>query len=97
MTECSRTWVKDSIVARWCGLPNKTTASIHAPAVVFLMRDQRADANDRVVDVLRKLVAHGVADVGIALSLVAIGGRDPCEIGNGLDIPGDDTSHAASS
>ncbi len=60
------------------------------PAVVVPVGDQRADADDRMVDVLRKLVADGGANVLIGLARKTIGGRKPLEVGDGLDIPGDD-------
>ena len=63
---------------------------IHNPAVIVLMGNQRADADDRVVDVLRKLVADGGADLVVGLAIETLGGRKPLEVGDGLDIPGDD-------
>jgi hypothetical protein len=46
--------------------------------------DERADAHDGVVDVLRKLVAEFRTNVGIRLANQTIGTREPGEVGHSL-------------
>ena len=52
--------------------------------------DQGAYADDRMIDELRKLLAHLRAHFVVELSNQPVGGREAAEIGNSLDIPDDD-------
>ena len=54
------------------------------------VRDERSDADDRVVDVLGKLVADRLADLHVGLADEIVGGREPAEVGHGLQVPYDD-------
>jgi hypothetical protein len=54
------------------------------------MRDEGSDADDRVVDVLRKLVADRLADLYVGLADEIVRGREPDEVGYGLQVPDDD-------
>jgi hypothetical protein len=47
--------------------------------------DQSANADDRVVDVLGKLVADGFADLHLCPAHEVVGGREPREVRHGLD------------
>jgi hypothetical protein len=44
----------------------RRSQSIDCPSTVFLVSNQRSDANDRVVDVLGKFVAHGHTNLSAA-------------------------------
>ena len=58
--------------------------------MVFLpQRDQGADADDRVIDELGKLVAHLRADFVVGPSYQCIGGGEAAQVGHGLNIPDD--------
>jgi hypothetical protein len=46
--------------------------SIDGPSAFFLVSNQRSNANDRVIDVLREFVAHGRANLVIALAVMAL-------------------------
>src|SRR5580704_6767307 len=68
---------------------------IDDPAIVFPAGDQCADAYDRVVYVLGKLVPHGRTDVIFTLAVVTIGGGEALDVRNRFDVPYDDAgSHA---
>jgi len=54
------------------------------------VRDEGTNANDRVVDVLRKFVADRLADLDVGLADEIIGGREAAEVGHGLQVPDDD-------
>jgi hypothetical protein len=54
----------------------RRSQSIDCPSTIFLVSNQRSNANDRVVDVLREFVAHGRANLVIALAVMAIGGDE---------------------
>src|SRR6516225_11194755 len=51
------------------------------------VRNQYTDADDRVVDVLGKLVADGRANLHVGLAYEVVGGREPAEVGHGLQVP----------
>jgi hypothetical protein len=56
--------------------------------------DQGADANDRMVDVLRKPVSYSFADFFVGLPGQPVRGREAAEVGHGLKVPDDDaTAH----
>ena len=61
--------------------------------IVRLVRDQRANADDRVVDMLGKLVANGGADFVVALAVKSIGSSEPTKIGDRFEVPHEDVSH----
>jgi len=46
--------------------------------------------DDRVVDVLREFVAHCLPDFHVGLADEVVGGREPAEVGYGLQVPHDD-------
>jgi hypothetical protein len=54
------------------------------------MRDEGSDADDRVINVLRKLVADRLADFYVGLADKIVGGRKPGDVGHGLQVPHDD-------
>src|SRR5437588_8218509 len=56
---------------------------INGPATIFLMSNQGTNANDRVINMLGKLVAHRGADFVIALDVVPVGCGEALEIRNG--------------
>jgi len=58
------------------------------------MGNEGADADDRVVDVLRKAVAQLGTNFVIALADVAVRGGEAPQVGDRLNIPYDDVSHA---
>ena len=63
---------------------------ILAMLVVIPVRDEGSDADDRVVDVLRELVADRLADLHVGLAHEVVGGREPAQVGHGLQVPDDD-------
>src|SRR5262249_53460835 len=54
------------------------------------VRDEGSDADDRVVGVLRKLIADGLADFHVRLADKIVGRREPAEVGHSLQVPDDD-------
>ena len=68
---------------------------INGPATIFLMSNQGTNANDRVINMLGKLVAHRGADFVIALAVVPVGCGEALEIRNGFDIPNDHVAHGS--
>ena len=66
------------------------TQRVHRPMIALAVSDQRADAHNGVVDVLRELVAEGFTNVRIPLADKIVGGREPGEVGHGLQVPDDD-------
>src|SRR4030095_9488640 len=58
--------------------------------VVLAVSDERADAHNSVVDVLRKLVAKGCPNVRIALADKIVCGCKPGEVGHSLQVTHDD-------
>jgi hypothetical protein len=58
--------------------------------IAFAVSDERADANDCVVDVLRKLVAEGLTDVRVRLTNEIVRGCEPTQVGHSLQVPDDD-------
>ena len=61
--------------------------SVHRPVIELAVCDQGSDADDRVVDVLRKLVADGLAHSHVGLADEIVGGREAAEVRNGLEVP----------
>jgi hypothetical protein len=59
-----------------------------------VVRDQGADTGNRVIDVLRKLIAHIGADFVIALAIKTVCGSKAAKIGHRFDIPYEDVWHA---
>jgi hypothetical protein len=54
------------------------------------VRDECPDADDRVVDVLWKLVANRLADFYVGLADEIVGSCEPAEVGRSLQVPHDD-------
>jgi hypothetical protein len=54
---------------------------IHRPVIRLPVRDEGSDANDRVVDVLRELVANILADLHVGLPDQVVSGREAAEVG----------------
>jgi hypothetical protein len=65
---------------------------VHRPVISLPVRNERSDADDRVVDVLRKLIADCLADLHVGLTDKIVRGREPAEIRHGLQVPDDDAS-----
>ena len=63
---------------------------VNYPVFAVLVSDQSTDAHDRVVDVLRELVAHRSADIVVALAVMAISLGESFEIRYRFDVPNDD-------
>jgi hypothetical protein len=64
--------------------------------IELAVRDEGSDADDRMVDVLRKLVADRLADFYVGLADKIVGGRKPAEVGYSLQVPDDDVwAHAS--
>jgi hypothetical protein len=63
---------------------------VHRPMVGLAVRDESSDADNRVVDVLRELVPDRLADLHVGLADKIVGGREPGEVGHGLQVPDDD-------
>jgi hypothetical protein len=63
---------------------------VHSPVVQLPVRDEGADADDRVVDVLGKLVADRLADFYVRLADQIVGGREAGKVGHSLQVPHDD-------
>src|SRR5262249_49490347 len=60
------------------------------PMVGLAVRDEGADADDRVVDVLRKLVADRLPDLHVGLANEIVGRCEPAQVGHSLQVPDDD-------
>jgi len=54
------------------------------------VRDESSDADDRVIDVLWEFVADGLADFYVGLADQIMRGREPAEVGDGLEVSDDD-------
>jgi hypothetical protein len=68
-----------------CGAPSATT--IQRPSS---MSNQSTNANDRVINMLGKLVAHLGANFVIALTVMTVGSGEALDVGDGFDVPNDD-------
>ena len=64
---------------------------VHLPVIRLPMCDEGADADNRVVDVLREFVADRLADFYVGLADEIVGGCEPGEVGHSLEVPDDDT------
>jgi len=64
--------------------------SVHCPVIRLPVRDESPDADDRVVDVLRKFVADRLAYFHVGLTDKIIGGREPAQVRHSLEVPDDD-------
>jgi hypothetical protein len=60
---------------------------VHSPVIQLPVRDKGADADNRVVDVLRKLVADRLADLDVRLADEIVCSREPAEVGHSLQSP----------
>ena len=63
------------------------------PDPLLAMRDKRADANDRMIDVLRKLLADRFPYLIVRGGAHAFCSGVTAKIGHGLDVPDDDVVH----
>jgi hypothetical protein len=71
---------------------------IHNPAtIVNSMRNQRTNADDRVIDMLRELVTEFGSNLIIALASVTIRSSETFQVRDGFDIPNDELAHVAHS
>jgi hypothetical protein len=67
---------------------------IYNPVTAILtVGNQGTDANDRVVDVLGKLVAQFGANFVVALADVTVGSGETLQVGHRLNIPNDGVDH----
>jgi hypothetical protein len=60
---------------------------VHRPMIRLPVRDESTDADDRMVNVLRKFVADRLANFHFGLADKIIGGGEPAEVRHGLQIP----------
>jgi hypothetical protein len=58
--------------------------------LITLVSDQRANADDGVVDMLEKFVPHCRAYLVIGFAVVTVGGSKAPKVRDRLDIPNDD-------
>jgi hypothetical protein len=56
------------------------TDGVHRPVIGLPVRDQSSDADDRVVNVLRELVADRLADLHVGLADEVVGSREPANL-----------------
>jgi hypothetical protein len=63
---------------------------VYRPVARLPVRDEGADTDNRVVDVLGELVADRLADLHVGLADEVVGGREPGEVGHSLKVPDDD-------
>jgi hypothetical protein len=50
---------------------------VHRPVVSLSVRNESSDADNRVIDMLRKFVADRLADFHVGLANKIVGGRKP--------------------
>jgi hypothetical protein len=62
----------------------------HSGTTVVAVGNQSADADNRMVDVLGELVAHGSADVVVGPADKVIGGSVATQVGNRFNVLNDD-------
>jgi len=55
--------------------------------------DEGTNAEDRVVDMLGKLITHSSANFVLALTAITISGGEAFKVGDRLNVPNDDVSH----
>jgi hypothetical protein len=58
------------------------------------MRNQCADADDGVIQVLRKFVADCRADFLVSFAVKAVSGGESLDVRNSLKVPNEDMRHA---
>jgi hypothetical protein len=68
-----------------CGAPSALTV----PAIISLVSNQSANADDGVVDVLWGFVSHRGADIVFAIAVMAIGSGESFKVRHRFDIPND--------
>src|SRR5262249_36117059 len=68
------------------------TKALKMPEIDLAVSDatESSDADNRVVDVLRKLVADRLADFHVGLADKIVGCRKPAEVRHSLQVPDDD-------
>jgi hypothetical protein len=71
----------------------RRTKRIDYPMSVLLMRDQRANADNRVVNVFWKFVPEFGANFVIALAVVTIRRSEARKVGYSLDVPYENVGH----
>ena len=68
----------------------RRSEGFYLPVASSVACDERSDADDGVVDVLRKLVSDRFTDLIVSLAVEPIRSGKTPEIGNGLKVPYDD-------
>ena len=68
----------------------RNTKRVPDPNALLAMRDERADADDRVIDMFRELDADRFPDFIIRGSAHAVCRRVAAQIRHGLEVPDDD-------
>src|SRR5262249_1665937 len=63
---------------------------VDSPVIGLAVRYESTDADDRVVDVLRELVADRLEDFGVGVADEIVSGREPAQVGHSLQVPDDD-------
>ena len=63
---------------------------VHSPVIRLPVRDEGADADDRVIDVLRKLVAHRLTHFDIGPADKTVRSCEPGKVGHGFQVPDDE-------
>jgi hypothetical protein len=58
--------------------------------IALTASDERADAHDGVVDVLREPVAEGCTNVRLRVADEIVSCRESAQVGHGLQVPHDD-------
>ena len=61
--------------------------------IILLMRDQRADADNRVINVLWEFVAKFGANFVVALAVVTIRRSEACKVRHRFNIPYEHVGH----
>jgi hypothetical protein len=60
---------------------------VNDPMIILLMSDQRANADNRVVNVFWEFVSKFGANFVIALAVVTIRRSEACEVGHRFNVP----------
>src|SRR5262249_14683259 len=68
----------------------RRTNGVYGPVIRLPVRDKGSNTDDQVVDVLRKFVADRLPHLYVGLADEIVGGREPGEVGHGLQVPDDD-------
>ena len=60
---------------------------VNHPMIILLMRNQRADADNRVIDVLWKFIPEFGANFVVGFAFVTIRRSEACEVGYCFNVP----------